>query len=319
MRRPLLPVACWLVMAALLGGEEPLPEYRRVRDLKATIRIEGSPTVGLVCEAMARPLEKLYPDLKIERIASGSEAAMEALIEGRCDLAALGHLADEESLAKFRGKFGYDPTPVVVAFDAIAIYVHRDNPIEQLTLQQLDSLFSAERRRGGPRVTRWGDLGLGGEWKDMTIFFFGFGPGEAEHAWMRKHVLEGAPFLAIVEEQPGAGGLVTACASVRPAIGYASQFFRTRRTKILRIAADEKGPYVAPSRADCISGRYPLSRPLLFYVNRAPGKKLPMAQEEFLAFVSSEIGQRCVDGAGSYRIDMKTVLENLKAIGRGEE
>ena len=117
MRRPLLPVACWLVMASLLGGEEPLPEYRRVRDIKATIRIEGSPTVGLVCEAMARPLEKLYPDLRIERIASGAEAAMEALITGRCDLAAMGHLADEETLAKFRGKFGYDPTPVVVAFE----------------------------------------------------------------------------------------------------------------------------------------------------------------------------------------------------------
>jgi len=318
-RRCILPLSCCLLLASVLPAEEPLPEYKRVRELKGTVRIEGSPTVGLLIESMAFPLAKIYPDLRIERVASGTEAAMDALIAGRCDLATMGHRATEAVAAKFRAKFGYAPTPVVVAFDAVAIYVHKDNPLEKVTLQQLDSIFSAERRRGGPRVTRWGDLGLGGEWQERKILFFGFGPSEGVHAWMRENVLKDGPFRGIVDEQPGGGGLATACGSVPAAIGYASQFFRTRRTKLLNVAADEAGPFYEPSRANCLSGKYPLARELLIYVNRPPDKKLPPKVEEFLAFATSEVGQRCVDAAASFRIDMKTALENLAAIGRSAE
>jgi phosphate transport system substrate-binding protein len=318
-RRSVVPLACWLLLAPVLSAEEPLPEYKRVRELKGTIRIEGSPTVGLLIEAMTGPLARLYPDLRMERVASGTEAAMDALIAGRCDLAAMGHRAAEAVTAKFREKFGYAPTPVVVAFDAVAIYVHKDNPLEQITLQQLDSLYSAERRRGGPRVTRWGDLGLGGEWQELKILFFGFGPSEGVHAWMREQVLKGAPFRGIVDEQPGGGGLATACGSVPASIGYASQVFRTKRTKLLKIGADEAGPFYEPSRANCLDGKYPLARELLIYVNRPPGKELPPKVLEFLAFATSEVGQRCVEAAGSFRIDMKTARENLRAIGRVAE
>ena len=312
-------VSILLLMAVGVRSEELLPEYHLVRNLAGTIRIDGSATVGMLVESWAKPLKKLHGKLKIDRSAFGTEVAMDALISGRCELAAMSRRANEEEIARFKKRFGHAPTAVVVAFDAIGIYVHKDNPIKGLTVQQLDSLFSSERRRGGPRVTRWGDLDLAGDWKTTKILFFGFGPNDGAHAWMRSYLLKGAPFRGIISEQPGAGGLVTACGAERAAIGYASQFYLTRRTRLVPIAAKKGEPFYSPSRENCLAGKYPLARELLFYVNREPGKKLPPNLEEYLALATSELGQRFVDRAGSYRIDMKTARANLVAIGRSSE
>lgn len=305
-----------LLVLAVAAAEEPLPEYRRARKLSGTLRIEGSTTVGLLTEAWVRPLKTLHSNLVVERSAHGTEAAMTALTEGRCEVAATTRRANAEELAAFRKRYGHDPTAVVVAFDALAIYVHKDNPIEGLTMQQLDATFSSERRRGGTRVTRWGDLGLGGDWASKRVHFFGFGPKDGAHTWMRSHLLEGARFKGIINERPGAGGLVTACGSERRAIGYASHAYETRRTRFVPIAAKPGEPFYQPTRENCLNGKYPLARELLFYVNKPPDKKLPPIVEEYLAFATSEVGQRLVARARGFRIDMKTAQANLKAIGR---
>ena len=136
---------------------------------------------------------------------------------------------------------------------------------------------------------------------------------------MRSKLLEGAHFRGIINEQPGAGGILTSCGAVPAAIGYASQSYRTRRTRLVPIAKKEGEPFYAPSRANCLNGKYPLARGLFLYANRPPGKKLLPTVEEYLAFATAEIGQRYVAAVGSYRIDLKTAKANLKAIGRTGE
>ncbi|MHC4939306.1 MAG: PstS family phosphate ABC transporter substrate-binding protein [Planctomycetota bacterium] len=305
-----------LLLAVVTAAEEPLPEYRRVREISGVIRIQGSTTVGLLAEAWTRPMRKLYPGVKVDRYAHGTEVAMAALTAGRCDLAAMTRRADANERAAFRKRHGHDPVAVVVAFDALAVYVHRDNPIRGLTLQELDAVFGAERLRGGKRLTRWGDLGLGGDWAERKLYLFGFGPKDGAHTWMRSRLLKGGPFKGIINEQYGAGGLVTACGSERRAIGYASHAYATRRTRLVPLAAQPGGPFHAPTRENCLNGKYPLARELLFYVNKLPGKKLAPMLEEYLALATSELGQRFVERAHAYRIDMKTAQANLKAIER---
>ncbi len=295
---------------------EPLPRYKRSDSLKGTIRIVGSSTVGMLVEGLVKPLSALYPELKLVRESAGSSTAIKALVAGTADLGALSRPMTKAERDAFKKKFSYWPTPILFAVDALTIVVNRKNPIKGLTLRQIDSLFSANQKRGGPRVITWRDLGIGGEWASRRPRLYGFSAKSGSHAWMRKGALMGGKFSATVHEEPGSGAVVNACGAYPDAIAYVSRFYKTRRTRIVPISESKDKPFTLPTRDACLSGTYPLRRGLFFYVNKPPKKELPVHVAEFLSFVTSAAGQRVVEQAGSYPVNAGIARYNLKAIGR---
>ncbi len=277
-----------------------IADYVRTVDVDGSVRSIGSSTLSNLLNRWVRDFKLLHPQVQIDVVGGGSGIAMPALMEGKSDLAPMSRPMNRDEIAVFEKKFGYPPTRVTVALDAIAIYVHKDNPIERVTLAQLDSIFSVTRRRGGAEMRRWGQLGATGEWQDMPITIKSPASTHGMHGLFRELVLNGGDYRMDLRAEPVSTSIVQGVGAERGAIGFASYFYATQRTHLLAVAAKEGGPFVAPTQADAASGRYPLTRFLSIYVNKKPGEPLAGATRALLTFICSRQGQEVVARDGNY-------------------
>jgi phosphate transport system substrate-binding protein len=213
---------------------------------------------------------------------------------------------------QYEDTYGYEPFRVkfcLGAFvlkshvSAIGVYVNRHNPLPELTLAQLDAVFSPERRRGYPTdITTWGQLGLGGEWADRPIHLYGFYWRDDVTAYFRRLVMFDAPFKSTYVVPGGAlsrrtpvvaAAIMAAMASDPDGIAFGNASYATDRVRALALA-DRHGGVGRFTAGDVAGGRYPLDRYLYFYVNRPPGRPLAPLVREFLTFVLSREGQELV-------------------------
>ena len=192
----------------------------------------------------------------------------------------------------FKGKHGYPPTVVPVAIDMLAVFVHRDNPLTSLTLQQVDAIFSKNRTGGATADIRtWGDLGLEGEWKDKPISLYGRNASSGTYGYFKEFALFKGDFKSTVKEQPGSSAVVQAIASDKFAIGYSGIGYKTADVRALPLAPQPDSAAVEPLAVNAYSGDYPLARFLYLSVNRKPGAPLDPLRREFLRYVLSASGQ----------------------------
>lgn len=173
-------------------------------------------------------------------------------------------------VSAFEHRYGYAPLAVPVAVDALVVLVHQDNPLRGLNLQQLDRIFSATRRCGESQpLTRWGELGLRGDWATRSLQRFGRNSASGTYGYFKLRALCGGDFMPRVNELPGSASVVQAVAGSLNGIGYASIGFRASGVRLLPLAESGED-YVAPTAANVRNDRYPLSRYLYIYINKAP-------------------------------------------------
>lgn len=291
------------------------PDYVKAAEAKGVIRSVGSSTVSGLINEWANAFSELHPGTSVEVTGGGSATATPALLAGECDIAPMSRPMNEAELKQFRDKFGYDPARVIIAIDALAVFVHKDNPIPSLTLAQLDAMFSATRKRGGSPVNTWGDVGLTGEWADRPVRLYGFGNLTGGYALFQDLVLDGGEYNAAMSVEPGSSGIVSAAGAYREAVGFASQYFATARTRMVPIA-DPKGVAHEPTREACIDGSYPLARHLFIYINKKPGQPLPPTTLEFLTYALSRQGQSAAAEAGMFAVPGDLAREQLASLKR---
>jgi len=164
-----------LVTRALALDVDPqLPAYKPAQLGSAEIKSVGSDTMGDLMRNWSAQFTKLNPAVKIEVESKGSSTAPPALIDGASQLGAMSRSMRSEEYEPFEKKCGYHPSSFPVALDALAVYVNKDNPIECLTIEQLDQIFSKSHLySGGKNVITWGEAGLTGEWAAHPISLFG--------------------------------------------------------------------------------------------------------------------------------------------------
>jgi len=198
----------------------------------------------------------------------------------------------------------------------LAVYVNKDNPIQSLSLQQVDAIFSKTRKGGAAAEIRtWGDLGLTGEWKDKPISLYGRNSASGTYAYFKEHALFKGDYKDEVKEQPGSASVVQGVASDKYAIGYSGIGYKTadvRAVPLKETAQDEPIP-ATPDFA--YTGKYPLARFLYIYFNQKPGAPLDPLRREFLLYVMSRDGQSDVTKDGYFPINAKIVGEELAKIG----
>ena len=192
------------------------------------------------------------------------------------------------------------------------IVAAEDPPLPGLTLRQLDSIFSVDRKRGGDRITTWGDVGLTGEWAGRAILMAGVGATSGSTASFWSRVLLEGKFRSTVVVQPGPGAVVNGVGAFKEALGIVSLEYRSKRTRPVPLAETDAGPFALPTLQNCLEGKYPLVRDLYLYVNRKPGTPLPDLLRETLVYISSEDGQNVVVADGLVPIDLETSTDNLK-------
>jgi phosphate transport system substrate-binding protein len=216
----------------------------------------------------------------------------------------------------FKAKHGYPPTVVPVAIDMLAVFVHRDNPLKSLTLQQVDAIFSKNRTGGATADIRtWGDLGLEGEWKDKPISLYGRNASSGTYGYFKEFALFKGDFKPTVKEQPGSSAVVQAIASDKYAIGYSGIGYKTADVRALPLAPHPDSAAVEPVAANAYSGDYPLARFLYLSVNRKPSAPLDPLRREFLRYVLSASGQGDVKKDGYLPLPAAVVEQSVKDAG----
>ena len=259
---------------------------------------------------------KLNPKVKIVVDSKGSGTAPAALLDGTAQLGPMSRPMRSEEYEPFEKKFGYHPTSLPVAVDALAIYVNKDNPIECLTIEQLDQIFSKTHLfSGGKNVRTWGDVGLTGDWASQPIALFGRNAASGTHDTFVDAVLAHGEFKDELKEQPGSAEVVEMVAADKFAIGYSGIGYLTSGVRAVPLSATVADKCHDTSAEATYSGAYPLARYLYIYLNKSPMKPVDAAVLEFLKYVVSRDGQNGTAKAGFYPITNAIRLKDLAILG----
>jgi len=292
--------------------ESGVPAYQKTSGVSGNINSVGSDTMNNMMALWAETFRKMYPNVKIQIEGKGSSTAPPALIAGTSQFGPMSRAMRSTEIDQFEAKYGYKPTQIRTSYDALAVYVNKDNPLEKLTLAQVDAAFSKTRRRGGKSVNNWGDLGLTGDWASRPISLYGRNSASGTYGFFKEHTLKNGDYRDTVKEQPGSASVVQGVTEDRFGMGYSGIGYKTSGVKVVPLA--ETTAFSGGSYDDVKSGKYPLSRYLFIYVNRAPGKPLDPLVKEYLKLILSKEGQEVVVKDGYLPLPASIVTEELKKL-----
>jgi len=332
---PLL-LAALLLPCARARSEElsTLPSYHPTQQVQGTVRSWGHGFLRPMMRLWEQGFRKYQPGVRFEDNLVTSAAAIAGLYTQRADLGVLAREILPSEAAAYQKMTGQKLSPVTVLTGsyanqdkimALGIFVHQDNPLAQLSFTQLDAIWGVECRRGAPSPIRtWDQLGLSGEWAGKSIHPYSGPAYEAPGAFFSQTVLQGSvlwndalrQFANVEDEAPSAGDsgvapkidrhvdayqqVVDAVGADPSGIGLSGAGYRNPHAKLIALAADAGGPFVAATKENVASGAYPLARPVRFYFNNGPRLPADPKVVEFLRYILSREGQALVLQEGDF-------------------
>jgi len=280
--------------------------YQAVAELSGSLVIVSSEALSKLTALWAEQFRRYYPAVTMRVENRDSKAAAQALIAGTAQMAPMSRLMYNSEIKQFEEKFGYRPTSFAVAVDALVVYVHKDNPLEGLTMEQVDAVFSKLPGNGQQPYAKWGDLDLSGDWTEAPLNVYGLPSGSGTYAFFKDHALNRASvetavlkgeFREGIKEQPDVAAVLKRIGEDRFGIGYGGSVAALSNVRMLPLADSDFSPYVEPTQKNVTSRLYPLRRYLYLYVNQPQrkilkgNKPLPPPVREFLRYVYSQEGQ----------------------------
>ncbi|NRA59637.1 MAG: phosphate ABC transporter substrate-binding protein PstS family protein [Psychrobium sp.] len=310
-----LTITLGLLMSAnSLAADKNLAAYHKSHGVSGNMSSVGSDTLANMMTFWAEEFKGFYPNVNIQIQAAGSSTAPPALTEGTSQFGPMSRKMKSREIEAFEKRFGYKPTAVRVAIDALAVFAHKDNPIKGLTIAQVDSIFSITHKCGGSEINRWGQLGLTGNWKRRDIQLYGRNSVSGTYGYFKKKALCKGDFNTKVNEQPGSASVVQSVASSINALGYSGIGYKTSSVKAVPLAK-RGNKFIAATKANALNGTYPLARYLYVYVNKHPNKPLAPMEREFVKMVLSKVGQKIVEKDGYIPLSAKVAGKELKKLG----
>jgi len=251
------------------------------------IRMEGSDTMVNVAQAWAENYGRKHPEVNVQVLGGGSGVGIASLIDGNCDLANASRKMEDKEIQRVKAKQGVEPKEYLVGYDALAIYVHRNNPLESISLEELAEIYGE-----GGKVSRWPQLGV-----DSKVL----GSGEitrvsrqnssGTYAYFREAVLgKGRDYKLGTIDQSGSKDVVALIANTPSAIGYSGMGYETPAVKMLKVSKRRGEPGVSPTVEHAKQGTYPITRPLLIYTVGEPEGRV----KTFLDWILAREGQKVV-------------------------
>lgn len=302
------------------AGAPALAPYVKAEGVAGAVTIVGSDLLARPLTELAEWFQRRYPEAKVQVRPADSTTAAAALIQGTAQLAVMSRFMEEAEVAKFEAAHGYRPTPYAVAVDALAVVVHKDNPLEGLTLDQADAIFSKTPRYSYKPITTWGQLGVGGEWSEAPIALYGLKSSTGTHEFFKDKALNKEDFKGGVTELADSSAVVHAVIHDRRGLGYGSLAAATSEVRVVPLAYDEGSPFVEPSVENVKGRTYPLRRYLYVYVSQPPrtllpgSKPLPPAVREFLRLLHSQEGQAAMVRDGFVGVEDWIIQHGLQKI-----
>ena len=309
-----------LSIAALppAAAAEIKPYEKVAGEVSGSLKCVGSDTMNNLVAHWAEGFKKFYPSVQEGIEGKGSASGPPALTEGTSTFGPMSRDWKPSEIDTFKEKHGYAPTVLPTAIDMLAVFVHKDNPLKGLSLQQVDAIFS-KNRNGGAKddVRTWGDLGLEGEWKDKPISLYGRNASSGTYGYFKEHALFKGDFKPTVKEQPGSSAVVQAVASDKFGIGYSGIGYSTADVRAVPLAPKTGADTIPPESKFAYSGEYPLARLLYMSVNYKPGSALDPLRREFIKYILSGEGQADVKKDGYLPVTGPIAKRALDSVGLG--
>jgi phosphate transport system substrate-binding protein len=308
-----------LVLASAAAAQQKvdpsLPDYKAGSGVSGNLTSIGSDTLNNLMTYWAEGYRKFYPNVNIQIQGAGSGTAPPALVQGTAQFGPMSRPMRGTEIGDFEKRYGYKPTPIRGAIDALGVFVHKDNPIQCLSLQQVDAIFSSTRRGGAnAAITTWGQAGLTGEWANRPIAMYGRNSASGTYGYFKEVALSNGDFSPAVREQPGSSTVIQGVAADINGIGYSGVGYGTADVKAVQIRGAD-GKCYGPTGQDAASGDYAIARFLYIYVNHNPNQKMEPLRAEFIRYVYSKQGQQDVIRAGFFPLVKAIADEDLKAFG----
>jgi phosphate transport system substrate-binding protein len=314
-------LAAFLAASGLVTAQDgvkidpALDSYKAVSGVSGNLSSVGSDTLNNVMTLWAESFSKYYPNVKIQIEGKGSTTAPPALIAGTAQLGPMSRPMRGTEIDQFEKKFGYKPTPVRTAVDALAVFVNKDNPLQCLTLEQVDAIFSKSRRSGYKEdIKTWGQLGLTGDWASRPISLYGRNSASGTYGFFKEHALKNGDYKDEVKEQPGSASVVQGVTVDRYGIGYSGIGYVTAGVRAVPIAEKAGEACVTATADNAYAGTYPMARFLYVYVNKSPGKPLDPLTQEFVKLMLSKEGQEVVIKDGYFPIPASIAQEETTKV-----
>lgn len=309
-----------------------LAHYNPQAQIVGTFKIQGSETMYPLMSRLTMEFQRRQPKVAIDVKGGGSTKAVAEFLQPPLSKTGKVMLLEERAgsfkmittsrelfdaeVKEFAAQHGYEPTAVPVAVDAVALYVHKDNPVAGLTLDQVDAIFSTTRNRGyQSAITQWGQLGLTDGWDKAAIQLYGRDRKSGTRAFFQEHCLAGGEFMPGLHEDPGAASVILDLSRDQLGIGYSGLGLQASSVRVVPLAEAAGMPFVRPSASTVADQTYPLRRVLYLYIDKAPNAPLPAAAQEFLKFIMTQEGQEAVSKAGFFPLPVGEAAKSAVALG----
>jgi phosphate transport system substrate-binding protein len=293
-----------------------LPEFKPKSGVSGRINTVGSDTMNNLAQLWTEEFKKFYPGVSAAIDAKGSSNAIPALVNGSATFGPMSRDAKKSEIQEFNKKFGYDPVLLPTSIDMLAVYVHRTNPLESLSFQAVDAIFSSTRKGGAAKqITMWSELKVQGALNGKKIECYGRDAASGTAGYFKEKVLKEGDFGDWVSENGGSSAVVQSVGANEAGIGYSGIGYRTPNVKPLKLSPKAGEKPVAADPPNAYDGSYPLARPLFLAVNYDPRKPLDPLRAEFLRYVFSKQGQMQVAKDGYLPVDAETAREALASVG----
>jgi phosphate transport system substrate-binding protein len=302
------------VAGAVQTVDAGIPEYQKASGISGNLSSVGSDSLANLMTLWAEEFNRSYPNVNIQIQAAGSSTAPPALTEGTSNLGPMSREMKDDELEAFESKYGYKPTAIPVAVDALAVLVNKDNPVKGLTMEQVDSIFSSTNKCGGEKsIETWGDAGVAA-WGAKSIQLYGRNSVSGTYGYFKEHALCKGDFKSNVNEQPGSASVVQSVTSSVNGIGYSGMGYTTSGVRMVPLAKKGTKNFVDPTPENAVNGTYPLTRYLYIYVNKKPNQPLAPLDNEFIKMVLSKTGQQVVIKDGYIPLPAKVVDKVLATL-----
>ena len=293
-----------------------LPQYIPIEDKKLVhgeLSTAGSTTLNPILEAWLEAFSRIYPEVIFTVTAEGSGSAPKGLMAGTANLGAMSRPIKDKEIKAFRVLKYYAPTEIKVALDALGVIVSPLNPINHISLKQLDAIYSLDRKCGYPEeITQWSELG----WdipNPINIHFFDSNAGVSGF-FSKKSLCGGKYKETELPYQETSGEMVEAVASSRYSLGFASMTKMNNLVKTLQVSKSKQHPAFAPNATHIPSGKYHFTRYLYIYVDKRPGARLPLYLREFVKYILSRQGQKTALQKGSFPLSPVEIGSQLDTL-----
>jgi phosphate transport system substrate-binding protein len=302
-----------------LSADSTLPVWSpgtvKINPPEEELTIVGADVMDEIVFNWAKLYREAYaPRMSVTVEARASGAGVKGLLAD-AHLAPVGREMMPAEVKAFVEKYGYEPTAIKVATGSVGslgktatsvVFVDKDNPIQCLSLDQLDAVYSKTRKRGYREVNTWGDLGLNGDWASRPIHLYGLKPVNGIEQFVKMVAMQGGDYKDGIEFVKGKGfthafNVAAEDMAKHPGgLTYALLANRTPNVKVVPLAAKQGGTCYEPTLENVYSHKYPLSRFVYLYINRKPGQAIEPKVKEFLKLALSKQGQEVVAREGVY-------------------